>query len=191
MPREIDSRIADHLVSTALSSLGSPRGNNVICTRRALDAALLAAIREAHEIGFLAGQQERYAYVTSPGSPHRPAWMDIRFDDPEELHLRGIRIGPTVLKALAAAGLPPSGRPPLGIRVATSSLALRRHQNGTRTSGHRAAVRGSGTIVRGRRPARAAHRRSTVDLTTDHLFALSYTRNARVTAGARGVTAGQ
>jgi len=104
MPREIDSRIADHLVSTALSSLGSPRGNNVICTRRALDAALLAAIREAHEIGFLAGQQERFAYVTSPGSPHRPAWMDIRFDDPEELRRRGIRIGPTVLKALAAAG---------------------------------------------------------------------------------------
>jgi hypothetical protein len=32
------------------------------------------------------------------------AWMDIRLDDPEELHRRGIRIGPTVLKALAAAG---------------------------------------------------------------------------------------
>lgn len=103
MPREIDSGIANHLVSTAIWSLDSPHGSKVV-TRRALDAALLAAVREAHEIGFLAGQQERYAYVTSPGSPHRPAWMDIRLDDPEELHRRGIRIGPIVLKALAAAG---------------------------------------------------------------------------------------
>jgi hypothetical protein len=104
MPREIDSRIADHLVSTAIWSANSSPGNKLVCTRRALKSAVLAAVREAHEIGFLAGQQERYAYVTSPGSPHRPAWMDIRLDDPEELHRRGIRIGPIVLKALAAAG---------------------------------------------------------------------------------------
>src|ERR1039457_3481530 len=54
MPREIDNRIADRLVSTAVASLDSPRGSKVVCTRRALDAALLAVAREAHEIGLLA-----------------------------------------------------------------------------------------------------------------------------------------
>jgi len=63
MPREINSRIADHLVSTAISSLDSPRGGTILCTRRALHSALLAAVRQAHEIGLLAGQEERYAYL--------------------------------------------------------------------------------------------------------------------------------
>jgi hypothetical protein len=35
-------------------------------------------VEEAHEIGFLAGQKEQHAYITYPGSPDRPAWMDIR-----------------------------------------------------------------------------------------------------------------
>jgi len=101
MPREIDSRIADHLVSTAISSLDSPRGSKVVCTKRALDAALRAAVREAHEIGFLAGQQERYANHTRPGSPARPAWMDIPLDHWKE---HGIRLKPVVLQSLIAAG---------------------------------------------------------------------------------------
>jgi hypothetical protein len=104
MPREIDSRIADHLVSRAVSSLDSPRGSRVVCTRRALDAALLTAVREAHEIGFLAGQQERYADLTRPGSPARPAWMDIPLDHRKELAGHGIRLKPVVLQSLAAAG---------------------------------------------------------------------------------------
>ena len=29
--------------------------------------------------------EERYGRLTRPGSPHRPAWMDIRLDDPAEL----------------------------------------------------------------------------------------------------------
>ena len=104
MPREIDNRIADRLVSTAISSLDSPRGSKVVCTRRALDAALLAAVREAHKIGFLAGQRERHADHTHPGSPARPAWMDIPLDHRTELARHGIRIKPVVLQSLAAAG---------------------------------------------------------------------------------------
>ena len=104
MPREIDNRIADRLVSTAISSLDSPRGSKVVCTRRALDAALLAAVREAHKIGFLAGQRERHADHTHPGSPARPAWMDIRLDYRKELARHGIRLKPVVVQSLAAAG---------------------------------------------------------------------------------------
>ena len=104
MPREIDSRIADHLVSDAISSLDAPHGSKVVCTRRSLDAALLAAIREAHEIGFLAGQKEHYGQLTRPGSPHRPAWMDIRLDDPEDLARHRVRIKPVILQSLVGAG---------------------------------------------------------------------------------------
>jgi hypothetical protein len=106
MPREIDDRIADRLVSTAVTSLDSPRGSKVICTRRALDAALLAVAREAHEIGFLAGRQERHAdaALARPGSPARPAWVDIRLDHWKELASQGVRIEPIVVQSLAAAG---------------------------------------------------------------------------------------
>jgi hypothetical protein len=106
MPREINSRIADHLVSTAVASLDSPRGSKVVCTRRALNAALLAVAREAHEIGFLAGQQQRYADagLARPGSPARPAWMDIPLDHRKELARHGISIKPVVVQSLAAAG---------------------------------------------------------------------------------------
>lgn len=104
MSRQIDSRIADALVARAISSLDSPHRGKVVCTRRALDAALLAVAREAHEIGFLAGQQERYIDLTRPGSPARPAWMDIRLDQRQERARHGIRIKPVVAQSLAAAG---------------------------------------------------------------------------------------
>lgn len=104
MPREIDSLVAGHLASGAISGLNPHRGNKVSCTRRALRAALLAVAREAHEIGFLAGQQERYANLTCPGSPTRPAWMDIRLDHRKEPAGHGIRLKPVVLQSLAAAG---------------------------------------------------------------------------------------
>jgi len=106
MPREIESHIADRLVSTAIASLYSPRGSKVVCSRRALDAALLAAVREAHEIGFLAGQRERHAAagLSRPGSPARPAWMDIPLDQWKELARHGIRIKPVVVQSLVAAG---------------------------------------------------------------------------------------
>jgi hypothetical protein len=104
MPHQIDSRIADRLVAAAISRLNSSHGKAVLCTRSALEAALLAAVHEAHEIGFLAGQQDRYADLVRPGSPTRPVWMDIRFDSQKELLRQGIRLKPVVLQALATAG---------------------------------------------------------------------------------------
>jgi hypothetical protein len=107
MPHEIDGRIADRLISTAIASLDSPHGSKVVCTRRALDAALLAAVREAHEIGFLAGQQEQHGDLTRPGSPARPAWMDIRLDQRDqrrELARHGIHLKPVVVQSLVASG---------------------------------------------------------------------------------------
>jgi hypothetical protein len=53
-------------------------GNKILCTKAALKQAILAAVDEAHEIGFLAGQKEQHAYITYPGNPDRPAWLDIR-----------------------------------------------------------------------------------------------------------------
>jgi hypothetical protein len=104
MPHQIDSHIADRLISAAISRLNSSHGKAVLCTRSALEAVLLAAVHEAHEIGFLAGQQDRYAELTRPGSPTRPVWMDIRFDSQKELLRHGIRLKPVVLQSLAAAG---------------------------------------------------------------------------------------
>jgi hypothetical protein len=104
MSREIDSRIADQLISAALSSLCAAHGNKRVCTRRALDAAFLAAIRASHEIGFLAGQQERHGDLIRPGIPHRPSWMDIPLDQWKELARHGIRLKPVVVQSLVAAG---------------------------------------------------------------------------------------
>ena len=104
MPCELDHRIAEHLVSGAISSVNPPRGNKVVCTRRALHTALLAVAREAHDIGFLAGQKECFGELTRPGSPDRPAWMDIRLDDPADLAKHHIRIKPVVLRSLIGAG---------------------------------------------------------------------------------------
>jgi hypothetical protein len=104
MPCELDHRIAEHLVSGAVSSLNPPRGNKLVCTRRALHTAILAVAREAHEIGFLAGQKERFGELNCPLNPDRPAWMDNRLDDPEDLAKHHIRIKPVVLKSLIGAG---------------------------------------------------------------------------------------
>src|ERR1039458_7992960 len=74
------------------------------CLGGVVRAALLAAVREAHEIGFLAGQKEPRAAFAIPVDSDRPAWMDIRFDDPAGLKRHGIRIKPIVRESLVAAG---------------------------------------------------------------------------------------
>ncbi|MBK5292164.1 MAG: hypothetical protein JJE04_10860 [Acidobacteriia bacterium] len=79
-------------------------GNKILCTKDALKQALLAAVGEAHEIGFLARQKEQYAELIHSGSPDRPAWMDIRFDDPDDLARNHVRFKPVVLKSLVDAG---------------------------------------------------------------------------------------
>jgi len=60
--------------------------------------------REAYEIGFLGGQEDQYTELTRPGSPDRPAWMDIRLDDPNDLAKHHIRFQPVVLRSLLGAG---------------------------------------------------------------------------------------
>jgi len=78
--------------------------NKILCTKAALKQAILAAVEEAHEIGFLAGQKEQCVYLTCHGSPDRPAWMDIRLDDPNDLARNHIRFQPVVLRSLLGAG---------------------------------------------------------------------------------------
>jgi hypothetical protein len=104
MPCELDPQIAGHIVFSAISGLNPPPGDKILCTRRALHEAFLAVAQEAHEIGFLAGQKERYGELTRSGSPNRPDWMDIRLDDPADLARHHIHLKPVVLKSLIGAG---------------------------------------------------------------------------------------
>src|SRR3974390_601157 len=104
MPVGLGARLAERIVGTAMCRLNPTPGNKILCTKTALKQAILAAVDEAHEIGFLAGQKEQYAYITRPGSPDRPAWMDIRLDDPDDLARNHIRFQPVVLRSLLGAG---------------------------------------------------------------------------------------
>jgi hypothetical protein len=103
-PDGLDSRLAERIVGTAMCRLRPTPGNKILCTKAALKETILAAVDEAHEIGFLAGQKEQYAELVRPGSPDRPAWMDIRLDDPDDLARNQIRFQPVVLRSLLGAG---------------------------------------------------------------------------------------
>jgi hypothetical protein len=122
MPCELDPQIAGHIVLSAISGLNPSPGNKVLCTRRALHEAFLAVAQEAHEIGFLAGQKERYGELTRPDRPTRPAWMDIRLDNPADLAKHHIQIKPVVLKIAERRRLLLPGRPALDIRSTTQGL---------------------------------------------------------------------
>jgi hypothetical protein len=100
----LDDRIAERIVGTAMCRLNPTYGNKILCTKAALKDAIMSALDEAHEIGFLAGQKEQYGEHTPPGSPDRPAWMDIRLDDPDDLARNHIRFQPVVLRSLLGAG---------------------------------------------------------------------------------------
>ena len=104
MPVGLDARLAERIGGTTMCMLRPTPGNKILCTKAALKPAILAAVDEAHEIGFLAGQKEQYAHITYPGSPDRPAWMDIRLDDPDDLASNNIRLQPVVLRSLLGAG---------------------------------------------------------------------------------------
>src|ERR1017187_849349 len=41
--------------------------------------------------GFSPASKEQYAELTRPGSADRPAWMDIRLDDPDDLVSNHVR----------------------------------------------------------------------------------------------------
>ena len=104
MPNELDPKIADGLVITAVSSVHSLPNEKIICTRRRLKEAVLAAVQEAYELGFLAGQEMRLRERVAPGSLDRPPWMDIRLDDMAGMAVHGLRFRPIVLKSLLGAG---------------------------------------------------------------------------------------
>jgi hypothetical protein len=53
MSSELDPKIAEGLVTTAVSSVHSLPSEKIICTRRKLKQAVLAAVQEAYGLGFL------------------------------------------------------------------------------------------------------------------------------------------
>jgi hypothetical protein len=103
MPNELDSETADSLVMTAVSTLSQVPGEKILCARRALKGAILAAAQEAYSIGFMAGQESRLREGALPGSADRPAWMDIRLDDQAAMTTHHLRLRPIVLRSLLEA----------------------------------------------------------------------------------------
>ena len=104
MPSELDPKVADSLVLTAVSSLWALPSEKILCTRRALKEALLAAVQEAYAIGFLTGQEMRLRESTRPGSADRPSWMNIRLNDHAGMATHHLRLRPIVLRSLLDAG---------------------------------------------------------------------------------------
>lgn len=101
MPEELDPAVAEDLVDTALGSLPLTRGNQVLCTKRQLRECMLRLAQEAYATGFLWGEKQQFDLI-DPGQ--RPAWMDIRLDDPQDLARHEIRLRPVVLRSLTGAG---------------------------------------------------------------------------------------
>ncbi len=98
---ELDPAVAEVLVGGAMGFLPLTHGNKVLCTKRQLQECMLRLAQEAYATGFLLGQKEQFD-VLGPGQ--RPAWMDIRLDDPEDLANHNIRLRPIVIKSLVGAG---------------------------------------------------------------------------------------
>jgi len=98
---ELDPAVAEDLVDIALGSLPLTRGNQVLCTKRKLRECMLRLAREAYASGLLSGEKRQFG---SLGPGRRPAWMDIRLDDPKDLAKHNIRLRPVVLRSLTGAG---------------------------------------------------------------------------------------
>ena len=136
MPIGLDARLAERIVGTAVCRLRPTPGTKILCTKAALKQAILAAVDEAHEIGFLAGQREQYGELTPPGSPDRPGWMDIRLDDPDDLARNKIRFQPVVLRSLLGASYRRLG----DLRWVPSRELMSMHYVGFRWAGYIRAV---------------------------------------------------
>ena len=104
MLSEIDPKVPDSLVLTAVSNLCALPSEKILCTRRALKEVLLGLIQEVYAIGLLAGQEMRLRENARPGSTDRPPWMDIRLDDHAVLATHHLRFRPIVLRSLRDAG---------------------------------------------------------------------------------------
>lgn len=101
MFEEIDPAFAEDKVDLALGSSPLTCGSKVLCTKRQLRESLLKLAQEAYSAGFLLGQREQFDL---PGPGQRPAWMDIRLDDSQDLAKHRIRLRPVVLRSLIDAG---------------------------------------------------------------------------------------
>src|SRR5437870_3562263 len=99
MPEELDSAVAQDLVRSAMGFLPLTRGNKVLCTKRQMQECMLRLAQEAYAMGYLSDQKEH-----SSGVAERPAWMDIRLDDPQDLVKHDVRLRPIVVKSLIGAG---------------------------------------------------------------------------------------
>jgi hypothetical protein len=104
MRNQIDPRIAENIITTAISRVWSLPSDRIICTRRGLREAVAAAIQDAYVIGFLAGQEADLREVCRTGSPHRPPWMDIRLDDRAAMYALRLRLWPIMLRSFHNAG---------------------------------------------------------------------------------------
>lgn len=101
MLEELDPAVAEDLVDTAMGLLLLNPGSRVLCTKRQLRESMLGLAQEAYATGFLCGQKEQFD-LRDTGD--RPAWMDIRLDDPQALAKHDIRLRPVVLRSLIGAG---------------------------------------------------------------------------------------
>ena len=104
MRKELDSRIAQNIVTTAISRVCSTPSEKIVCTRRCLRDTIAAAIQNAYEIGFLAGQETDLRDSTRSGSAARPPWMDIRLDDKAAMGTLQIQLWPIMVRSFHEAG---------------------------------------------------------------------------------------
>lgn len=104
MRKEIDPRIAENIVTTAVSRVWATPSDRIVCTRRILREAIAAAIQNAFEIGFLAGREADLRDSTRPGSADRPQWMDTSLDDKAAMAALQIWLRPIMLRSLHEAG---------------------------------------------------------------------------------------
>jgi hypothetical protein len=104
MRNEIDPRIAENIMATAVSSVWALPSEKIVCTRRAFREAVATAIQHAYEIGLLAGQEARFRESTRAGSADRPSWMDIRLDDERAMAAQQLRLWPVMLRSLHDKG---------------------------------------------------------------------------------------
>jgi hypothetical protein len=128
MPIELDPKMADYLVTTAVSSPWALPNEKIVCTRRALRQAFLAIAQEAYGLGFMAGEETRLRESTAPNSAGRPSWMDIRLDDKVGMAAVGLQLRPIVLRSLLGAGSVPR-RPPLATWTGTHTSLLCRPED--------------------------------------------------------------
>ena len=104
MQKSLDANLAERIAEDALGSLYPVSRNKILCRRGDAKLAILEAIEEAYQIGFLAGRENLHAESCGSGSPDRLPWMDIPIDNPNELARLHSRLTPIVVNSLRGAG---------------------------------------------------------------------------------------